>query len=290
MYTSNGCLLQVARLTSDLGSCTASPAATLLRRKRRKRWPGTPREEERITCSQSRLPDEVRESTRERITCSSRLRRREEANVAKSIMMQTSESNSSNSISATSESSKLSSNFHSKDSNSRDEEDEGQDYLVRNTIPSVDPLSVMEILDNIIDVDGTSHDGFWDTPDEDAFLDNKNKLMQKVRKVTVVHASHFVTEPDSEKVEVRRRRSEEHFSTDSLETRGRCGGAVNREEDESLDGEDSSLEGENSSLEGEDSSLGGKTSSNISSSVDTEKVRLHHEKAFDTICASLGRS
>merc|ERR1719167_207067 len=40
-------LSKVPRLASDLGSCTASPAATLLRRKRRKRWPCSPREEER---------------------------------------------------------------------------------------------------------------------------------------------------------------------------------------------------------------------------------------------------
>ena len=200
----------------------------------------------------------------------------------KSIMMQTSKSISSNSTSARAKSSKVHSNCHSKASNSSDKKEEGKDYLVRNTNPSVDPHCVMEILDNIIDVDGSSHDGFWDTSDEDAFLDNKDKLMQKVRKVTVVHGSHFVTAPESEKVEVRRRRSEEQYSTDSLESRGRCGEWVNQ-------GEDGILEGEDSSLDGEDS-LGGKTSPSISSSVGTERVRLHHEKAFDTICASPGRS
>merc|ERR1719153_1741329 len=40
-------LSKVPRLTSDQGGCTASPAATLLRRKRRKRWPCSPREEEK---------------------------------------------------------------------------------------------------------------------------------------------------------------------------------------------------------------------------------------------------
>ena len=210
------------------------------------------------------------------MTCSPRLKRREEAKVAKSILTQTSESTSSNSTSARAESSKVHSNCHSKASNSRDQEEEGQEYLVRNTNPSVDPHCVMEILDNIIDVDGSSHDGFWDTSDEDAFLDNKNKLIQKVRTVTVVHASQFVTAPESEKVEVRRRRSEEQYSTDSLETRGRCGERVSQ--------------GEDGILDGEDSSLGGKTSPNISSSVDTERVRFHNEKAFDTTCASPGRS
>ena len=209
--------------------------------------------------------------------------------MAKSILTQTSESTSSNSTSARAESSKVHSNRHSKASNSRDQEEEGQEYLVRNINPSVDPHCVMEILDNIIDVDGSSHDGFWDTSDEDAFLDNKDKLMQKVRKVTVVHASHFVTAPESEKVDVRRRRNEEQYSTDSLESRGRCGERVNQEEDGILDGEDSSLDGEDSSLDGQES-LGGKTSPNISSSVDTERVRFHNEKAFDTICASPGRS
>merc|ERR1719331_1338730 len=53
----------------------------------------------------------------------------------------------------------------------------------------VTPLNILEVLDDIIDVDETSHDGFWDTSDEDAFVENKNKLMQKVRKVTVVQKS-----------------------------------------------------------------------------------------------------
>merc|ERR1719356_1705872 len=53
------------------------------------------------------------------------------------------------------------------------------------TMP-VTPLNILEVLDDIIDVEETSHDGFWDTSDEDAFVENKNKLMQKVRKVTVV--------------------------------------------------------------------------------------------------------
>merc|ERR1719341_3036581 len=81
-----------------------------------------------------------------------------------------------------------------------EEEEEGVKYLPEfrgsldndnehvQTMP-VTPLNILEVLDDIIDVDETSHDGFWDTSDEDAFVENKNKLMQKVRKVTVVHTS-----------------------------------------------------------------------------------------------------
>merc|ERR1719237_1998370 len=103
----------------------------------------------------------------------------------------------------------------------------------------VTPLNILEVLDDIIDVDETSHDGFWDTSDEDAFVENKNKLMQKVRKVTVVHTSspwarigrqesekfdNFATLASSEQQQqqggedgVRRKTSEEFFSQDSLE-------------------------------------------------------------------------
>ena len=249
----------MARLTSDLGSCTASPAATLLRRKRRKRWPGTPREEdregtdERNTCSLGNLQGE----TRERITRSQRLRRREEvAEGEEPVKMQTSESDPSTSAPSTarSESSETSLNFPCETINKRGK---GQDNPVRNTIPSLDPLSVMEVLGDIIDVDGNSHVGFWDTSDEDAFLDNKDKLMQKVRKVTVVHASHFVTGPGSEKEdeEVRRKRSEEQYSTDSLEAGERCKGRLYRGKDGRKVLEDTSLQGVNSSLEGKHRSL-----------------------------------
>ena len=106
----------------------------------------------------------------------------------------------------------------------------------------VTPLNILEVLDDIIDVDETSHDGFWDTSDEDAFVENKNKLMQKVRKVTVVQTSspwsqigqqqqeesggfaNFGTLASSEQEQekegedgARRKRSEEFFSQDSLE-------------------------------------------------------------------------
>merc|ERR1719458_606621 len=102
----------------------------------------------------------------------------------------------------------------------------------------VTPLNILEVLDDIIDVDETSHDGFWDTSDEDAFVENKNKLMQKVRKVTVVHTNspwarigrqesegfdNFATLASSEQQQqgsedgVRRKTSEEFFSQDSLE-------------------------------------------------------------------------
>merc|ERR1719341_1312239 len=108
------------------------------------------------------------------------------------------------------------------------------------TMP-VTPLNILEVLDDIIDVDETSHDGFWDTSDEDAFVENKNKLMQKVRKVTVVHTSspwarvgrqesegfdNFATLASNEQQQqqqlggedgVRRKSSEEFFSQDSLE-------------------------------------------------------------------------
>merc|ERR1719237_933382 len=101
----------------------------------------------------------------------------------------------------------------------------------------VTPLNILEVLDDIIDVDETSHDGFWDTSDEDAFVENKNKLMQKVRKVTVVHTSspwarvgrqesegfdNFATLASRQQQQggedgVRRKSSEEFFSQDSLE-------------------------------------------------------------------------
>merc|ERR1719341_362243 len=105
------------------------------------------------------------------------------------------------------------------------------------TMP-VTPLNILEVLDDIIDVDETSHDGFWDTSDEDAFVENKNKLMQKVRKVTVVHTNspwarigrqesegfdNFATLASSEQQQqgsedgVRRKTSEEFFSQDSLQ-------------------------------------------------------------------------
>ena len=104
------------------------------------------------------------------------------------------------------------------------------------TMP-VTPLNILEVLDDIIDVEETSHDGFWDTSDEDAFVENKNKLMQKVRKVTVVQNSspwaltgsqtegrsnlntlvlgHHEVEEENSNSE--RKTSEEFFSQDSLE-------------------------------------------------------------------------
>merc|ERR1719445_1582543 len=107
------------------------------------------------------------------------------------------------------------------------------------TMP-VTPLNILEVLDDIIDVEETSHDGFWDTSDEDAFVENKNKLMQKVRKVTVVQNSspwaltgcqtegrsnlntlvlgHHEVEEESSNSE--RKTSEEFFSQDSLEPSG----------------------------------------------------------------------
>ena len=104
----------------------------------------------------------------------------------------------------------------------------------------VTPLNILEVLDDIIDVDETSHDGFWDTSDEDAFVENKNKLMQKVRKVTVVQNSSPWTgigqiegydnfealalsdvqhqeDDEEEETEGRRKTSEDFFSQDSLE-------------------------------------------------------------------------
>jgi hypothetical protein len=110
---------------------------------------------------------------------------------------------------------------------------------------SPNPLSCMEVLEDIIDVDQNSHDGFWDTSDEDAFLETKNKLMQKVRKVTVVHVGRY-RQPDSdayasdeveaevkkdeEAEEKRRKRSEEQYSQDSLEP----GGVLEEEEEEDI--------------------------------------------------------
>merc|ERR1719204_609620 len=104
------------------------------------------------------------------------------------------------------------------------------------TMP-VTPLNILEVLDDIIEVEETSHDGFWDTSDEDAFVENKNKLMQKVRKVTVVQNSspwaltgsqtegrsnlntlvlgHHEVEEENSNSE--RKTSEEFFSQDSLE-------------------------------------------------------------------------
>ena len=100
----------------------------------------------------------------------------------------------------------------------------------------VTPLNILEVLDDIIDVDETSHDGFWDTSDEDAFVENKNKLMQKVRKVTVVQNSSPWTgigqiegfdnfealalsdeQHQEEETGGRRKTSEDFFSQDSLE-------------------------------------------------------------------------
>ena len=170
--------------------------------------------------------------------------------------MQTSESDPSTSAPSTarSESSETSLNFPCETINKMGK---GQDHPVRNTIPSLDPLSVMEVLGDIIDVEGNSHDGFWDTSDEDAFLDNNDKLMQKVRKVTVVHASHFVTGPGREKEdeEVRRKRSEEQYSTDSLEAGERCKGRLYRVNDVRKMLEDTSRQGVIRSLEGEHMSL-----------------------------------
>jgi len=241
-------LSKVPRLASDLGSCTASPAATLLRRKRRKRWPCSPREEEGE--ESKRAVQEVHILQGSEVQAQMVFQQEEEERRS-FTKMQTSESEPSTAPStARSESSdsmnSLNNGEKMKTSLSCNEEEE-EKYLPEfrgsldndnehvQTMP-VTPLNILEVLDDIIDVDETSHDGFWDTSDEDAFVENKNKLMQKVRKVTVVQKSSPWALIGQEKGEGfgkqgseqgGRKTSEEFFSQDSLEQ-----GAEEEEEEE----------------------------------------------------------
>ena len=195
-------LSKVPRMASDLASCTASPASTLLRRKRRKRWPGTPREEEdqmsRTVISISPHHHEPQEEPSK---------------------MLTSESEPSSALS-TARSASSDSNLGLPGVLGEVDEEQEQRHMAS----PLTPLSVMDVLEDNIDVDDNSHIGFWDTSDEDALLENTNQLMQKVRKVTVVQAKQFVglqgvveVEPVTE--DCRRKVSEELYSQDSLEGR-----------------------------------------------------------------------
>ena len=199
------------------------------------RWPCSPREEER----EGSKVQEVH------ILQGCKAQAEEEEQERSFTKMQTSESEPSTAPStARSESSDSMNSLTPeklKTSLSRNEEDEERYFpefpgsLDNNNVEKmpVTPLNILEVLDDIIDVDETSHDGFWDTSDEDAFVENKNKLMQKVRKVTVVQKSspwvggegfdNFAALASSEQIQggedgAGRKTSEESvFSQDSLE-------------------------------------------------------------------------
>merc|ERR1719192_1943005 len=249
-------LSKVPRLTSDQGGCTASPAATLLRRKRRKRWPCSPREEEKEIglpqkeiCHGAGLALKQDAEEGEQVTMDHSVLQilANKMHTSEEIVtkMQTSESEPSTAPStARSESSDsiTSLDLHKMKNFNEQEESyilHGSQYNSNEQIKTmpVTPLNILEVLDDIIDVEETSHDGFWDTSDEDAFVENKNKLMQKVRKVTVVQNSspwaqsgretegrsnlntlvldHHEVEEENSNSE--RKTSEEFFSQDSLE-------------------------------------------------------------------------
>merc|ERR1719362_2826258 len=227
-------LSKVPRLASDLGSCTASPAATLLRRKWRKRWPCSPREEEREGSKMAVQEVSILQGSKSQAEMVFQQEEEEERSFTK---MQTSESEPSTAPStARSESSDSMNSLTAeklKTSLSCNEEEESYLPEFEGSLDNdhvhkmpVTPLNILEVLDDIIDVDETSHDGFWDTSDEDAFVENKNKLMQKVRKVTVVQKSSpwaLIGQEGGEgfgkqgSEQVGRKTSEEFFSQDSLE-------------------------------------------------------------------------